>query len=189
MRRRIWLDQSHIPVTLSRFGFSLLLMGVAESDRAKISAVSLILRQGPLRVGPRFVSYRLGLLLPTLATRALGRFAANLDKGLAISATFSPYEGLTQGLATLEATVFWADGFQEDLRLATLSLHPVLPHNFATPSGPDRVGIALATYNPDISLFRSQIETIRKQTHKDWVCAISDDCSSPLLLDEMRAIL
>ena len=37
----------------------------------------------------------------------------------------------------------------------------------------------MATYNPDIELFRTQVESIRAQTDRDWVCLISDDCSEP----------
>jgi hypothetical protein len=189
MCRRLWLDQLHIPVTLSRFGFSLLLTGLAGSDRASVNAVSLVLRQRHLKLSPKFMSFRTGLLAPKLASRALGRFAANLNKGIAISATFSPDARLLQGLATIEATVFWTDGFQERLRLATISLQPIIPCEFDFPIGPTTVGIALATYNPDVSLFRNQIESIRRQSHSDWVCVISDDCSAPALLAEMRAVL
>jgi glycosyltransferase involved in cell wall biosynthesis len=45
-------------------------------------------------------------------------------------------------------------------------------------SGP-RVAIAMATYNPPQELFARQLASIRAQTHTNWVCVISDDCSSP----------
>jgi glycosyltransferase involved in cell wall biosynthesis len=41
-----------------------------------------------------------------------------------------------------------------------------------------QVAIAMATYNPPPDLFRDQIESIRAQSHRDWVCYISDDCSN-----------
>ncbi|HEY1522070.1 MAG TPA: glycosyltransferase [Solirubrobacteraceae bacterium] len=41
------------------------------------------------------------------------------------------------------------------------------------------VAICLATYNPPLELFRRQVESIRAQTHANWVCLISDDCSRP----------
>jgi len=41
-----------------------------------------------------------------------------------------------------------------------------------------RVAICMATYNPPGALFRAQIESIRAQTHRNWICFISDDRSS-----------
>jgi glycosyltransferase involved in cell wall biosynthesis len=40
------------------------------------------------------------------------------------------------------------------------------------------VAICMATYEPPLELFRRQIESIRAQTHRNWICVISDDCSS-----------
>jgi glycosyltransferase involved in cell wall biosynthesis len=54
------------------------------------------------------------------------------------------------------------------------------PAELATPPAPGpRVVICLATYNPPPDLFRGQVESIRAQTHANWVCVISDDCSRP----------
>jgi glycosyltransferase involved in cell wall biosynthesis len=41
-----------------------------------------------------------------------------------------------------------------------------------------RVAIAMATYNPPQELLERQLASIRAQTHTNWVCVISDDCSS-----------
>ena len=48
--------------------------------------------------------------------------------------------------------------------------------------GPERKGspliaVCMTTFNPDLRLFRTQIESLRGQTDPDWVCFISDDCS------------
>ncbi len=37
----------------------------------------------------------------------------------------------------------------------------------------------MATYNPPDELFERQIDSIREQTHSDWVCVISDDALQP----------
>jgi len=37
----------------------------------------------------------------------------------------------------------------------------------------------MATHNPQAELFRRQIESIRGQSHQNWICLISDDASSP----------
>jgi len=51
------------------------------------------------------------------------------------------------------------------------------------------VAVCMATYNPPKHLFRRQIDSIRAQTHRNWVCLISDDHSSPEKLEEMREVL
>jgi glycosyltransferase involved in cell wall biosynthesis len=44
-------------------------------------------------------------------------------------------------------------------------------------SGP--IAICMATFEPDLELFRAQIASLREQTEPDWVCLVSDDCSAP----------
>ena len=43
----------------------------------------------------------------------------------------------------------------------------------------------MATYNPDMDLFRTQVESLRAQTDENWVCVVSDDRSRP---DRFRQI-
>jgi glycosyltransferase involved in cell wall biosynthesis len=47
------------------------------------------------------------------------------------------------------------------------------------------IAICMATFNPEPELFQTQIESIRGQTDRDWVCLISDDRSRP---DRFEAI-
>jgi glycosyltransferase involved in cell wall biosynthesis len=47
------------------------------------------------------------------------------------------------------------------------------------PAAGPLVAICLATYNPPLDLFGAQIESIKAQSHANWVCLISDDCSRP----------
>ncbi|MFL5892049.1 MAG: glycosyltransferase [Solirubrobacterales bacterium] len=51
------------------------------------------------------------------------------------------------------------------------------------------VAVCMATYNPPKELFGRQIDSIRAQTHRNWVCLISDDGSDPEKLEEMRDVL
>lgn len=51
------------------------------------------------------------------------------------------------------------------------------------------VAVCMATYNPPKDLFKRQIDSIRAQTHSNWVCLISDDHSEPEALEEMREVL
>ncbi len=41
------------------------------------------------------------------------------------------------------------------------------------------VAICMATYEPAMELLVPQLDSIRAQEHRNWVCIISDDCSSP----------
>ncbi len=51
------------------------------------------------------------------------------------------------------------------------------------------VAICMAAYNPPPELLRRQLDSIRAQTHRRWVCVVSDDCSDPASLAELeRAI-
>jgi GT2 family glycosyltransferase len=55
--------------------------------------------------------------------------------------------------------------------------------------GAPKVAICMATHEPPIELFRRQIESIRAQTERDWLCVVADDCSRPDRLEEIRAVL
>jgi glycosyltransferase involved in cell wall biosynthesis len=51
------------------------------------------------------------------------------------------------------------------------------------------IAICMATYNPPPQLFRRQIESIVNQTHRNWVCVISDDASQPESLAEIEDVI
>ena len=53
----------------------------------------------------------------------------------------------------------------------------------------NRVAICMGTHEPPPELFRQQIESIRAQTHREWICVISDDASRPESLEVMREII
>lgn len=44
---------------------------------------------------------------------------------------------------------------------------------------PGVIAICMATFEPDESLFRAQIESLRAQDEDNWICLISDDASAP----------
>lgn len=55
----------------------------------------------------------------------------------------------------------------------------------------EKVGIVLATYNPQIDYFREQIKSIERQSFQNWICYIVDDCSRleyQELIEEITAI-
>jgi ubiquinone/menaquinone biosynthesis C-methylase UbiE/glycosyltransferase involved in cell wall biosynthesis len=50
------------------------------------------------------------------------------------------------------------------------------------------IAICLATYNPAADLLTKQIDSLIAQTHRNWLCIISDDGSTPEVFDEIRRI-
>ena len=69
--------------------------------------------------------------------------------------------------------------------LDVLHLDPARHNGGPVATTPERVAICMATYEPPAELFARQVESIRSQSHGDWVCLISDDCSSPEALGAM----
>jgi glycosyltransferase involved in cell wall biosynthesis len=48
------------------------------------------------------------------------------------------------------------------------------------------IAICMTTYNPRLDLFRRQVQSLRDQTHENWVCLVSDDNSRPDLYATIR---
>ena len=78
------------------------------------------------------------------------------------------------------------DGGTATARLARI---PLAPSVAAAADGAPEVAICMATYDPPMDLFRRQIDSIRAQTHRDWLCVVSDDCSPPERFAELRGAL
>ncbi len=51
------------------------------------------------------------------------------------------------------------------------------------------IAVCMATYNPPLDLFKQQVDSIRSQTHENWVCLISDDCSDDAASRGMQEII
>jgi len=49
------------------------------------------------------------------------------------------------------------------------------------------VAVCMATYEPDPDAFRRQVDSIRSQTHGNWLCLVNDDGSSPARWEAMQA--
>lgn len=47
----------------------------------------------------------------------------------------------------------------------------------------------MATFDPDPHLLERQVDSIREQTHANWVCLVSDDGSSEERLQHLRALI
>jgi glycosyltransferase involved in cell wall biosynthesis len=97
---------------------------------------------------------------------------------------------------TLQLDAMLAGGERANAGIGTLELVPDLSRPAAGPApqppgdaeGP-LVAVAMATYEPSIELFRAQLDSIRAQGHRNWVCVISDDASGEEALTGMRAVI
>ncbi len=83
---------------------------------------------------------------------------------------------------SLRATL--AEGGTAAAELGEVVLVPQLGRAASSAARPEldegpQVAICMATYDPDPAMFESQVESIRAQTHRNWICLISDDCSPP----------
>jgi glycosyltransferase involved in cell wall biosynthesis len=65
-----------------------------------------------------------------------------------------------------------------------------LPHlRFSPADANPRVVICMATHCPPLELFRRQIRSMIDQTHRNWICLLSDDASPPECLAEIKCII
>lgn len=75
-----------------------------------------------------------------------------------------------------------ADGSDAVTQLGQIRIEePQAPLELTPPehsAGPFVV-ICMATHEPSPALFRRQLESLRAQTHRNWVCVVSDDCTTP----------
>lgn len=120
---------------------------------------------------PELRSYRSGFW----GVVRLGPTAPGVERVLELVAELAGGERITAPLAR----------FTE--RAPVERLRPPWPDAAGTgPDGGARVAIAMATYDPPADLLRAQLDSIRAQTHGNWVCVISDDCSPPRALEMLR---
>jgi glycosyltransferase involved in cell wall biosynthesis len=86
------------------------------------------------------------------------------------------------------------DGTEASLPAGSIEVEPELrpPDDITTPvfpgRGGSRVAICMATYEPPADLLRIQLDSLRDQTHGNWVCVISDDCSSDETFSRLREL-
>lgn len=76
--------------------------------------------------------------------------------------------------------------------LATLKLlqgDGAIPTTASWPAEGTRVAICMATHQPPLGLFAAQVASIKAQTHANWICIVSDDCSPDYIVERMRLML
>jgi glycosyltransferase involved in cell wall biosynthesis len=94
----------------------------------------------------------------------------------------------------VELVVGLAGGGEARVPAGSVDVRPDLPPpaDAPAPEFPDlpgpRVAICMATYEPPEDLLQIQLESIRQQTHGNWICLISDDSSSDEGLGRLAAL-
>jgi len=73
-----------------------------------------------------------------------------------------------------------------ELEVLPVAAPPPLEARPAHP-GAGLIAVCMATFEPDMALLRTQIESLRAQRDERWVCLISDDCSRPERFEQVRA--
>lgn len=77
-------------------------------------------------------------------------------------------------------------------RLGEVELSPRLESTGVEPSSPKGdgplVAICMATFEPPRELLEAQLASLREQTHRRWVCLISDDGSSGSSFEHLRSL-
>jgi glycosyltransferase involved in cell wall biosynthesis len=180
-------------------GTAVFVCGWCFCPEAAITGLSFVVDGEPQPVAawgmPRLDPFR--ALHPTLdpfATTALERDAASTE-----DPELRSYRSGFWGVARFTAAATGADrvlsldaelagGERVEVELARFSARA--PERRLEPSWPagagPRVAIAMATYDPPVDLLHAQLDSIRAQTHGNWVCVISDDCSPPRAQEAIR---
>jgi glycosyltransferase involved in cell wall biosynthesis len=97
----------------------------------------------------------------------------------------------SRGTAELELMASTASGGDPRVQLGRIELTEQSRARGAGATGrPDElIAVCLATFEPDIELFRAQIESLRAQTDQHWVCVVSDDYSDPASFDALLGVI
>ncbi|MGH2956565.1 MAG: glycosyltransferase family 2 protein [Solirubrobacterales bacterium] len=98
----------------------------------------------------------------------------------------------TAGNVELSLVMALADGEEKSVPLGRIRLDPTLAAPSAAterpfPGSGPQVAICMATYNPPPELLRRQLDSVRAQSHGNWLCLISDDYSSEEGFEGLRA--
>jgi glycosyltransferase involved in cell wall biosynthesis len=87
------------------------------------------------------------------------------------------------GTVGLDLAVRLASGAEVRAPLGQVEIaeprRPPVYDGLAELRGPGPIAVCMATFEPQPTLFRTQIDSLRAQTDSNWICLISDDCSSP----------
>src|SRR6516164_8550011 len=66
---------------------------------------------------------------------------------------------------------------------------PPTRREFAEAPGEATIAICMTTYFPPLDLFTRQVQSIKDQTYKDWICIICDDGSPPAVFKQIKNVV
>lgn len=89
----------------------------------------------------------------------------------------------------LQLKVTLEDNEEFTVGLGTITLIPDIKFEPIDTCQESLISICMTTYNPDLDLFKKQIDSIINQTYKNWVCIINDDCSKQSIFNEIEEIV
>jgi glycosyltransferase involved in cell wall biosynthesis len=94
-----------------------------------------------------------------------------------------------RGSVELAVAARLAGGGEQVAPLGRIEVAAERRHVPALQAGGARIAICMATFEPDEALFATQLESLRAQTERDWVCVISDDCSAPERFERVATLV
>jgi len=104
-------------------------------------------------------------------------------------ATVPVHPQATRGAVELEASVE-VTGHRTTVPLARIAVEPAeAPSADDGARAGDLIAVCMATHDPDLGLFATQITSLRDQTDERWLCVISDDGSPPEVFAALEAIV
>jgi len=174
----ITVDTQHAHVLMSDHGAAFGLYGYVHSTSLRLTSIKLDLKQKQCCNPAQNVTLQTGIIDPNRAETLEPGFVLGLDAGFYVSAAFPNNIDMVTGLAYVDASMRWNNNTETTLRLCSAHVERIeREKEISFQSEENLVGIAMATYNPDPILFKKQIESIKVQSHSNWLCLISDDGS------------
>ena len=173
----ITVDTPNAHVLMSDHGAAFGLYGYVHSTSLRLTSIKLDLKQKKCCSSAQNVTLETGIIDPNRAETLEPGFILGLDAGFYVSAEFPNNIDIVTGLAYIDASMRWNNNTKTTLRLCSVHVERIEREKEISFHSEDLVGIAMATYNPDPILFKKQIESIKVQSHSNWLCLISDDGS------------
>jgi glycosyltransferase involved in cell wall biosynthesis len=94
------------------------------------------------------------------------------------------------GILRLSAAIRLESGAEHLVLLGSTPIVDLERRPWSGPRLPDgTIAVCMATFEPNITLFRDQIESLRRQTDERWICLISDDRTAEQRFQEMLEVL
>jgi len=95
-----------------------------------------------------------------------------------------------EGRYTIKANILFSDGDSQIFTMGDIAVYknPLHPVSIETSKHDDLVVICMASFNPRIDFLTRQIESIKQQTHGNWICIISDDASDDVVYKQIASI-